>query len=96
MKSIHDQYAARPNSLEDIFLASFSVKYYATCQDDDYCNKECNRDDKEQGNHSQNQITLKDGLGKMRIRKKTAALRTHSYNIARKTRRRTDLRISGT
>ena len=40
MKSVHDQCAARPDSLEDICLASFSAKYYTSCQEDDYCNEE--------------------------------------------------------
>ena len=40
MKSIRDQYVARPDSLEDVYLISFSVNYYTTCLEDDDCKKE--------------------------------------------------------
>ena len=49
-----------------------SVKCYTTCQEDDYCKKEIIEMTMNKVSHSQNQITLKDGLGKMRMRKKAA------------------------
>ena len=64
MWSIHDRYEARPYDLKDICLANFGAKY--SIVSDDASGK--------------NVITLKNNMGKMRLRQKEAVIRTHRYS----------------
>ena len=64
MWSIHDRYIARPDELEDMCLADFAAKY-STGSDDA---------------SGKNVITLKNNIGKMRLRQKEVVIRTHRYS----------------
>ena len=64
MWSIHDRYVARPDELEDMCLANFAAKY-STGSDDA---------------SGKNVITLKNNIGKMRLRQKEVVIRTHRYS----------------
>ena len=64
MWSIHDRYVARPDELVDMCLANFAAKY-STGSDDA---------------SGKNVITLKNNIGKMRLRQKEVVIRTHRYS----------------
>ena len=64
MWSIHDRYEARPDDLKDICLADFGAKY--SIVSDNASGK--------------NVITLKNNMGKMRLRQKEAVIRMHRYS----------------
>ena len=64
LQSIHDKYIARPDELEDMCLANFAAKY-STGSDD---------------TSGTNVITLKNNIGKMRLRQKEAVIKTHRYS----------------
>ena len=64
MWSIHDRYVARPDELEDMCLADFAAKY-STGSDEA---------------SGKNVITLKNNIGKMRLRQKEVVIRTHRYS----------------
>ena len=64
MQSIHDRYVARPDELKDMCLTYFAAKY-STGSDD---------------TSKKNVITLKNNIGKMRLRQKEVIIRTHRYS----------------
>ena len=88
-KNISDRYAARPQNLEDMSLAEFAANYtykqetnndVAQCEDvisgGSDAELQCNED-----LLSENTITLKNGLGPMRKRKKKATIRWLNFNL---------------
>ena len=94
--SVHDKYAARPDSMEDVCLASFATDYkYSTSVGDDADNldslppvdSEEESDEEEpalkrkKGPPRQPRIRLKNNMGTLIKRKRSAILRTHSYKI---------------
>ena len=90
MTSIHDRYAAQPNSLEDVCLDKFAVNYetvfWASKEEDVEINIYDDNDEITDNNDCitatskcQPVIKLKDGLGNMRKRRKEALLRVTSF-----------------
>ena len=88
-KNVTDRYAARPQNLEDMSLAEFAANYtykqetnndVAQCEDvisgGSDAELNCNEDFL-----PENTITLKNGLGSMRKRKKKAIIRWHNFNL---------------
>ena len=88
-KNIIDRYVARPQKLEDMSLAEFAANYtykqesindVAQCEDDI-----SGGSDTELGYNNdlsrENIITLQNGLGCMRKRKKKAVMRWHNFNL---------------
>ena len=88
-KNIIDRYAARPQNLEDMSLAEFAANFtykretnndVAQCEDtisgESDTELQCNED-----LLPENTITLKNGLGSMRKRKKKAIIRWHNFNL---------------
>ena len=89
MQNIIDRYAARPQNLEDMSLAECAANYTykrETTNDTTQC-----EDDMSGGSNTerqsdddilqQNIITLQNGLGCMRKRKKKAIIRWHNFTI---------------
>ena len=78
--SLIDRYAARPNELQNMCLATFAVTYdVATSSPSLEQNEDINIDmDNLNNDNSENPkiIMLKDGLGQMRKRKQESILRT--------------------
>ena len=86
MTSIHDRYAARPDSLNDMCLACFSVNYDTTISDESSLENEnaenSSQDDKSNLCNRRNEtIQLRNNLGIMRKRRREAIFRTHRYNV---------------
>ena len=86
-KNILDRYSSRPDTLEDICLADFAANYT-------YSNEKQHNNDPLDENESEiemmqnndstahaDRITLKNGLGTMRKRKRNAIIRWHNFNI---------------
>ena len=94
-KNIIDRYAARPQTLENMSLAEFAANYTYkqerhnnVMEDKDELTGESERefgdDDNDDNNNSIVQtsiITLQNGLGSMRKRKRKAIIRWHNFNI---------------
>ena len=88
-KNIIDRYAARPQNLEDMSLAEFAAlyTYKRECTNDvaqceDYMSG--GSDAELQSDNDlpyDNVITLQNGLGSMRKRKKKAVIRWHNFNL---------------
>ena len=74
MTTIHDRYAARPNSLEQISFADFVSNYRLKSSSTDNNNEEQNEVDEDV---TENVITLKDRLGQMSKRKRPQVIRYH-------------------
>ena len=87
MTSIHDQYAARPDNLNDMCLACFSVNYDTTISDEESSLENEDAENSSQDDESNlcnrrnETIQLRNGLGIMRKRRREAIFRTHRYNI---------------
>ena len=85
--SVIDRYAARPNGLKEMHLASFAVNYDVLLATDD-CNlnddmQKLTNDGLQKSTHNfSNKIQLHRGLGTMRKCKKEAILRTQWYNVS--------------
>ena len=90
MTSIHDRYAARPNSKETLCLAKFAVTYEAAANDNKSSGGENILSDEgvehENIGHNKNRkkqeiIRLQNNLGFMRKRKRESVLRTHRFKL---------------
>ena len=83
--SFVDRYAARPNELQNMCLATFAVTYdVATSSPSLEQNEDINIDmDNLNSDNSENHkiIMLKDGLGQMRKRKQESILQTKQYKV---------------
>ena len=87
-KNIIDRYAARPQKLEDMSLAEFAANYTykrETTHDVTQCENGMSdgSDTELQGDNEvpqENSITLQNGLGYMRKRRKQAIIRWHNFN----------------
>ena len=87
-KNIIDRYAARPHSLEDMSLAEFAANYTykrdntndATQCEGDISGGSDTELQPDDDVSQQKIITLKNGLGCMRKRKKEAIIRWHNFN----------------
>ena len=87
-KNIIDRYAARPQHLEDISLAEFAANYTYKRESTNYV--EHDEDDRSETSDTElcienvmqdNIITLQNGLGCMRKRKRKAVIRWHNFNL---------------
>ena len=100
-KNIIDRYAARPHKLENMSLAQFAANYtYQRESNND--TMICSDDGSEQSDtellyelpiQHQTVITLQDGLGYMRKRKRKAIIRWHNFNIEKEAEKQLRLRI---
>ena len=88
-KNIIDRYAARPQNLEDMSLAEFAALYtykrectndVAQCEDYMSGGSDAELQSDNDLPHD-NVITLQNGLGSMRKRKKKAVIRWHNFNL---------------
>ena len=86
MTSIHDRYAARPESLGGMCLAKFAVNYEPICNTgcdignlQMYENDDDSDSDYGGSNHHNDVITLKNNLGQMHKRKCESILHVKSY-----------------
>ena len=88
--SIHDQYAAQPDSLENMCLAKFAVHYklvHAPCESNDTCDvladvgdsDDENVDDTEVSSHQPEVIILHNNLGEMQKQKTEVILQVETY-----------------
>ena len=91
-KSIHDRYAARPDSVESITLADFTVNYSTLYEKEAEQSNDLETDDtadiesthiSQEDQKKSHELTLKNGLGKMRQRQRRAVLRIHRTNRER-------------
>ena len=94
-KNIIDRYAARPQTLENMSLAEFAANYTYKqethnnmMEDKDEVSGACDREFGDNDNHDNDNnmihtsvITLQNGLGSMRERKRKAIIRWHNFNI---------------
>lgn len=74
--TIHDRYAARPSSLEQISFADFISNYRLTSSSSSENNNQEEQDEVDE-EVSENVITLRDGLGQMKKRKIPQVIRYH-------------------
>ena len=84
--SIIDRYAARPNNLKEMCLASFAMNYDVFIETDDFnldndMQKFTNDGIQKSTQNYIKKIYLHKGLGTMRNHKKEAILRTQWYNV---------------
>ena len=86
-KNILDRYSSRPDTLEDICLADFAANYTYS-HEKQHNNDPLDENESEiemmQNNDSTahaDRITLKNGLGTMRKRKRNAIICWHNFNI---------------
>ena len=89
--SLIDQYAARPQSLNNMCLATFAVNYevHSTNMSMNTTDFDSDTEQSENLNTGQHKnsdiniqkITLRDGLGSMRKRKQESVLRTARYKV---------------
>ena len=78
LTSIHDRYATRPSSLEDMCLAKFDLNYESSFQkhaEDQDEGSESETDNECETPQNKQAITLRNGMGKMRKRRREAVLR---------------------
>ena len=85
--SVIDRYAARPNDIKEMCLASFAVNYDVLlavddCDFNDETQKLSNDSTQNSTPISSNKIQLHRRLGTMRKCKKEAILRTQQYNVS--------------
>ena len=88
-KNIIDRYAARPHNLENLSLAQFAANYTykrhsnkdTMIHSDDGSEESSTEVTSEQHICHQTVITLQNGLGCMRKRKRQAIIRWHNFNI---------------
>ena len=86
MTSLIDRYAARPDSLNDMYLVELAANY-TTCSGQDVDNEE-STDALPPANEDTRRcekIKLKNGLGKMYKRKRECVIRFHRYNREKET-----------
>ena len=83
--SVHDRYAARPNTLDEMCLAQFATSYEVSSRadsvsPDDHVDIDC-VESSSVSERVLKHIVLKNGLGKMMKRNRPSVLRTHNHNI---------------
>ena len=88
MTSIHDRYAARPDSLNDMCLACFAVNYDTTGSNEELpqVNEGAgillqDRNNDNISNRRNETINLKNNLGVMRKRRREAIFRSHRFDV---------------